>query len=445
MGRVIRCKSCCSSSSSSSAATPLLQLLLLSLVLCAAHILVLLLLPLQQQLLQLLLLLLLDVFAAAQRKGRGSVFKAHTHKRKGAAKLRALDYAERHGYVKGVLQLLLVCFAAAAATPFCCCCCEPLVLLQVSFAAANAGLFLVSVAAAIVSVLLPPFAAAAASPRVCIVTDIQHDPGRGAPLAVVSFRDAYKYRINKERMLAVEGLHTGQLIHCGKRASLTIGNVLPLGKVPEGTVVCCVEEKAGDRGSIARTSGTFATVVGHSEEGGKTRVRLPSGARKTLPSASRCVIGIVAGGGRIDKPLLKAGTAYHKYKVKRNCWPKVRGVAMNPVEHPHGGGNHQHIGHPSTVSRNAPPGQKVGLIAARRTGKRGRKHEKKTQISNTYSASVLFANISPPSLFKMTKENSSVRATRATLVLAVSKGNSESSKQRPFVFPRAGAATAAAT
>ncbi|KAG5561632.1 hypothetical protein RHGRI_004630 [Rhododendron griersonianum] len=72
---------------------------------------------------------------------------------------------------------------------------------------------------------------------------------------------------------------------------------------------------------------------------------------------------------RTEKPLLKAGNAYHKYRVKRNCWPKVRGVAMNPVEHPHGGGNHQHIGHASTVRRDAPPGQKVGLIAARRTSR----------------------------------------------------------------------------
>jgi large subunit ribosomal protein L8e len=80
------------------------------------------------------------------------------------------------------------------------------------------------------------------------------------------------------------------------------------------------------------------------------------------------MVCLVAGGGRIDKPLLKAGRAYYKYKAKRNCWPKVRGVAMNPVDHPHGGGNHQHIGHASTVSRYAPPGQKVGLIAARRTG-----------------------------------------------------------------------------
>ena len=80
-------------------------------------------------------------------------------------------------------------------------------------------------------------------------------------------------------------------------------------------------------------------------------------------------VGIVAGGGRIDKPLLKAGRAYHKYKVKRNSWPKVRGVCMNPVEHPHGGGNHQHIGKASTVSRYKSHGRKVGLIAARRTGR----------------------------------------------------------------------------
>jgi len=81
------------------------------------------------------------------------------------------------------------------------------------------------------------------------------------------------------------------------------------------------------------------------------------------------MVGIVAGGGRIDKPVLKAGNSYHKYKAKRNSWPIVRGVAMNPVDHPHGGGNHQHIGHPSTVRRDAPSGKKVGLIAARRTGR----------------------------------------------------------------------------
>uniref|UniRef100_A0A8C1JAL2 Large ribosomal subunit protein uL2 n=4 Tax=Cyprininae TaxID=2743694 RepID=A0A8C1JAL2_CYPCA len=93
------------------------------------------------------------------------------------------------------------------------------------------------------------------------------------------------------------------------------------------------------------------------------------GIVKVISSANRAVVGVVAGGGRIDKPILKAGRAYHKYKAKRNCWPRVRGVAMNPVEHPFGGGNHQHIGKPSTIRRDAPAGRKVGLIAARRTGR----------------------------------------------------------------------------
>jgi len=248
----------------------------------------------------------------AQRKGRGSVFKSHNKHRKGAAKLRPIDYAERHGYIRGVIK------------------------------------------------------------------DIIHDPGRGAPLATVEFRDPYKYRVKKETIVACEGMHTGQFIYCGKKAELQIGNIVPVGDLPEGTTVCNLEEKTGDRGRLAKTSGNYAIVIAHNPDTARTRVRLPSGAKKVIPSANRAMIGIVAGGGRTDKPLLKAGRAYFKYKAKRNCWPKVRGVAMNPVEHPHGGGNHQHIGHPSTVKRGTSAGRKVGLIAARRTGRiRGGKSEKR--------------------------------------------------------------------
>jgi len=139
--------------------------------------------------------------------------------------------------------------------------------------------------------------------------------------------------------------------------------------MPEDTTVCSLEEKCGDRGTLAKASGKYALIISHNWDTGKTRVKLPSGSKKLIPSTNRAIVGIVAGGGRIDKPLLKAGSAYHKYKAKRNCWPKVRGVAMNPVEHPFGGGNHQHIGTPSTVRRDASPGRKVGLIAARRTGR----------------------------------------------------------------------------
>lgn len=202
-----------------------------------------------------------------------------------------------------------------------------------------------------------------------VVREILHDAGRGAPLAVVHFRHAYKSKTQKELFVAAEGTFTGQFVYCGKNAKLTVGNILPLASMPEGTIVFGIEEKPGDRGKLAKTSGAYATVISHNAEEGVTRLRLPSGSKKTVKSECRATVGIVAGGGRLDKPLLKAGRAYHKYRMKRNSWPKVRGVAMNPVEHPHGGGNHQHIGHPSTIRRDAPAGKKVGLIAARRTGR----------------------------------------------------------------------------
>jgi len=247
----------------------------------------------------------------SQRRGAGSVFKSHVHKRKGAAAHRALDFAERHGYIKGLVKQII------------------------------------------------------------------HDPGRGAPLAKVQFRHPYKFKTVKQIFIAVEGMYTGQFIYCGRRAQLAVGNVLPVGQLPEGTIIANVEAKSGDRGAFARTSGNYSTVIGHSDDGSKTRIKLPSGAKKVVPSNARGMIGIIAGGGRIDKPIMKAGRSFFKYKAKRNEWPRVRGVAMNPVDHPHGGGNHQHIGHASTVRRDAPPGQKVGLIAARRTGRlRGTKGEK---------------------------------------------------------------------
>merc|ERR1712146_419875 len=167
-----------------------------------------------------------------------------------------------------------------------------------------------------------------------------HDPGRGAPVAEVHFRHPFRYGKQKELFLCVEGMYTGQAIYCGKNARLAVGNVLPLGSMPEGTIVSNVEIQAGDRGKLARSSGNYATVISHNTDTDKTRIKLPSGLKKVVPSHCRGVVGLVAGGGRMDKPLLKAGRAYYKYKAKRNEWPKVRGVAMNPVEHPHGGGNH---------------------------------------------------------------------------------------------------------
>jgi large subunit ribosomal protein L8e len=137
-----------------------------------------------------------------------------------------------------------------------------------------------------------------------VVKEIIHDPGRGAPLAKVSFRHPYRFKRVTETFIANEGMYTGQFIYAGKNAALTVGNVLPLGSVPEGTVVTNVEEKIGDRGAIGRTSGNYVTVIGHNPDEGKTRIKLPSGAKKVVKSSARGMVGIVAGGGRTDKPLL---------------------------------------------------------------------------------------------------------------------------------------------
>jgi large subunit ribosomal protein L8e len=120
---------------------------------------------------------------------------------------------------------------------------------------------------------------------------------RGAPLARVVFRDPYRYKMRTETFIATEGLSTGAFVFCGKKASLAVGNVLPLGQLPEGTIVCNVEEQPGDRGALARTSGNYATIIGHDVDAGKTRIRLPSGAKKSVNSLARATIGIVAGGG----------------------------------------------------------------------------------------------------------------------------------------------------
>lgn len=127
------------------------------------------------------------------------------------------------------------------------------------------------------------------------------DTFRGAPLARVVFRDPYRYKMRTETFIATEGLSTGAFVFCGKKASLAVGNVLPLAALPEGTIVCNVEEQPGDRGALARTSGNYATVIGHDIDSGKTRIRLPSGAKKSVNALARATIGIVAGGGRIDK------------------------------------------------------------------------------------------------------------------------------------------------
>ena len=117
-----------------------------------------------------------------------------------------------------------------------------------------------------------------------VVKEIIHDPGRGVPPAKVNFRDPYRFRQHTETFIAAEGLYTGQYIYCGKKAKLVTGNVLPVGRLSEGTNIINVEEKIGDKGAMARASGLSAIILGHSDDGNFTRIKLPSGARKSIRS-----------------------------------------------------------------------------------------------------------------------------------------------------------------
>jgi large subunit ribosomal protein L2 len=196
------------------------------------------------------------------------------------------------------------------------------------------------------------------------VVDIEHDPARSAPVAAVEFEDG-----DHRLVLAPEGVGVGDELQVGVSAEIAPGNTLPLAEIPEGVPVCNVESSPGDGGRFARASGVNATLLTHDRN--VAVVKLPSGEMKRLDPQCRATIGVVAGGGRTDKPMVKAGNKYHKMKARGTKWPNVRGVAMNAVDHPFGGGGRQHPGKPKSISRNAPPGRKVGDIASKRTGRGG--------------------------------------------------------------------------
>ena len=198
------------------------------------------------------------------------------------------------------------------------------------------------------------------------VKDLYHEPGRGAPLAYIGLENGKGFY-----QAAIEGMYINQDIEIGSNAPKKLGNILPLGKIPEGSMICNIELRPGDGGKIARSSGSFGTVIAHI--GNKTVVRIPSKRTITIHNDSRATMGIVSGGGRKEKPFMKAGEAFHAAKAKGHIYPVAHGVKMTAASHPHGGGRHRRPGKSTTVSRNAPPGAKVGLIAARNSGKRQRR------------------------------------------------------------------------
>jgi len=194
-----------------------------------------------------------------------------------------------------------------------------------------------------------------------------HDPGRSAPLARVLLEN-----FKEILMIAPEGIKVGQWVEIGKNARATPGCVMPLIKIPEGTEICNIELRPGDGGKLVRASGTSASIISHDKEKGLVYVQLPSKRHITVNENSNATIGKVASGGRKEKPMAKAGQMYHAKKARGKLYPRVSGIHMNAIDHPHGGGRHPHIGRPSCVARNTPPGRKVGHISPKRTGRKKR-------------------------------------------------------------------------
>jgi len=200
------------------------------------------------------------------------------------------------------------------------------------------------------------------------VLELVHDPARTAPLMIVRF---------KEQTVAVPatmGIMKGQFIEAGVKAPIKEGNYLPLKSIPEGTIISNIELTPGDGGKLVRTAGGKARIV--SKDKNKVMVKLASKASKEVHEDCRASIGIIAGGGHQLKPLIKAGNSYYKKKARGGKrWPLVSATAKQACEHPHGGKQHRKR-KSKTVSRNAPPGAKVGSFGASRTGV-GSKRRKK--------------------------------------------------------------------
>ncbi|MGA8302582.1 MAG: 50S ribosomal protein L2 [Thermoplasmata archaeon] len=180
-------------------------------------------------------------------------------------------------------------------------------------------------------------------------------PGRTAPVAEVVGPAGEALRV-----LASAGLATGDRITF-QEGRVDRGSILPLGTIPDGTLVSNLEVKPFDGGRLVRSGGSSALVVAHTET--EVTVQLPSGAFKQFLMTCRAQVGAVGGGGRRERPIIKAGKKVLSTRSLARAAFKVRGVAMNPVNHPFGGGAHQHVGRPSTVASGTWPGAKVGRFS----------------------------------------------------------------------------------
>jgi large subunit ribosomal protein L2 len=170
------------------------------------------------------------------------------------------------------------------------------------------------------------------------VASIEYDPNRSASIALLNYTDG-----DKRYILAPQGLRVGAQVVSGEGADIAPGNSLPLARIPTGTVVHNVELVPGQGGRLGRAAGTAIQVV--AKEGAMVSLRLPSSEVRMVRGECRATVGTLSNAEHQNVKMGKAGRNRHKGKR-----PQTRGVAMNPVDHPHGGGEAHHTpgGHPVT-------------------------------------------------------------------------------------------------
>jgi large subunit ribosomal protein L2 len=198
------------------------------------------------------------------------------------------------------------------------------------------------------------------------VERIEYDPNRTAFIALIKYTDG-----TQSYILAPQRLKVGDTVVSGEKVDVKPGNAMPLRSIPIGSIVHNVELKAGKGGQIARSAGTYLQLVGR--DGGYAQLKLPSGEVRVVRGECMATLGAVSNPDQMNTNLGKAG---------RNRWlgqrPSVRGVAMNPIDHPHGGGEGRTSGgrHPVTPWGKPTKGKKTrsnkktdGMILRRRRSK----------------------------------------------------------------------------
>ncbi|MEX0932572.1 MAG: 50S ribosomal protein L2 [Candidatus Pacearchaeota archaeon] len=194
------------------------------------------------------------------------------------------------------------------------------------------------------------------------ILKLVNSAGHSAPIAKVSSGKEIFF------IPAAKKMFEGQEI-LREDKKIEMGNILKLKDIPIKTKVYCIESRPNDGGVFVKSAGNSSVV--NRIVSGKIYLNMPSKKEKGFNGNCRAIVGVIAGEGRLEKPVVKAGRKHHIKKAKSKLWPRTSAVKMNAIDHPFGSGRAKNP-KSKIAKRNAPPGRKVGLLRPRRTGRKKR-------------------------------------------------------------------------